>query len=1002
MVGETISHYRIIEPLGEGGMGTVYLAEDVTLGRRVAIKFLSSAAPEYRARFLREARAVSGLIHQNIATVFDYGETTEGKPYIVMEFIEGQPLSEKLLEGSLPLPEAVRIVSSIAAALGEAHHQGVVHRDVKPSNVVLTERGQVKVVDFGLVKQIDEEVGPDVDRDRSTFAGTRTRSDVIVGTPLYLSPEQATGKKVDGRSDLFALGAVLYECITGQSAFAGSSVIEIGAQVIHVTPSVPSSLNDCIPPELDRITMKAMEKNVDARYQTAAELIADLQTLLPSLDTDEFRTASRSTKSLAPPPRTHSASALTTISETFRRPRLSLGAFILGIIVISAAGWAFIHWWQPSPYKPTPQAQDWYQKGNEALRSGAFLQASKAFDQAVANDPNFPLAHARLAEALFELDYWDRARDEMRKALALVPNRSQLARSDDLYLNAINATVGRDFPGAIKSYRELVRLSPNDPQVYVDLGRAYERNDELKNALASHVEATQHPPQYANAFLRVAIQYGEQLDLASAATNFDKAQALFEAAGAFEGQAEVAYQRGALFDKLGRKAEAGQPLQRALELSRTTSNQYQEIKTLLKLGNVASDKGEPEKARQLINQAISTAQSNGSDAQVKRGLVDLGNTYIRTNQFSEAEKYFKDSLEMAQKQRDNRNAARALLALGIAFQRQIKPDESIRYVEQSLPFYQQAGYRREFLQALAVLARAKYQKGDYDAARRGFEEQMKVAQQLGDMSQVQGTQQDIAFTFINQGRYPEALSHLEESHAIAKSLQDEKNTGLCLINRANTMGKLGRYNEARGLLSEASPIAKKPDAAKNLTAGFYLFEARLALSQQKWPEAKAKSEQALELAGTQMKGIGTEAAYTLCLANTFSGAVVEGRRRCEEAIERARETGSPSFLADSLLALAQVLLHTGDSAGALKNSLEAQKLFSSLSKHDSEWIALQIAALASRPAQHETAREYASRAEKTLAVLEQQWGSENYQTYLSRPDIQVYRRQLHEFLAQKH
>src|SRR6267143_3311061 len=289
MIGETISHYRIIEQLGEGGMGVVYLAEDTTLGRQVAMKFLTSTAADYRARFLREARAVSLLSHPNIATVFDYGETSEGQPYIVMELIKGRPLNEKLREGSLPLPEAVRIVSSIAEALGEAHHQGVVHRDVKPSNVVITERGQVKVLDFGLVKQLYEQHSLGGDPNLPTLPFTRTRSDVIVGTPMYLSPEQATGKKVDARSDLFALGVVLYECITGQAAFGGSSIIEIGAQIIHVTPPIPSTVNDRIPPELDRITTKAMEKKIEARYQSAEELIADLKEVLPTLAPDGYR-----------------------------------------------------------------------------------------------------------------------------------------------------------------------------------------------------------------------------------------------------------------------------------------------------------------------------------------------------------------------------------------------------------------------------------------------------------------------------------------------------------------------------------------------------------------------------------------------------------------------------------------------------------------------------------------------------------------------------------------
>src|SRR4029079_6304141 len=277
MIGQTISHYRVISQLGEGGMGVVYLAEDTTLGRRVAMKFLSTTTREYRERFLREARAVSVLTHPNIATVFDYGETPDSNPYIVMELIKGEPLNEKLRDGSLPLPEAVRIVSAIAEALGEAHHQGVVHRDIKPSNVVITERGQVKVLDFGLVKHIFESTTFGGDPNQKTLPSTKTRSDVIVGTPLYLSPEQATGKPIDGRSDLFALGALLYECMTGQSAFSGGSVLEIGAQIIHVTPPPPSKINPNVTSELDRVTLKALEKKVDARYQTAAEFLSDLK-----------------------------------------------------------------------------------------------------------------------------------------------------------------------------------------------------------------------------------------------------------------------------------------------------------------------------------------------------------------------------------------------------------------------------------------------------------------------------------------------------------------------------------------------------------------------------------------------------------------------------------------------------------------------------------------------------------------------------------------------------
>ena len=1001
MIGETISHYRIIEQLGEGGMGVVYLAEDTTLGRRVAMKFLSSTTKEYRARFLREARSVSALTHPNIATVFDYGETTAGKPYIVMELIKGQPLNEKLRGGSLPLPEAVRIVSAIAEALGEAHHQGVVHRDVKPSNVVITERGHVKVLDFGLVKQIAEHSTRGADPNQKTLPSTRTRSDMIVGTPLYLSPEQARGKPIDGRSDLFALGAVLYECITGQSAFSGGSIIEIGAQVIHVTPTVPSALNHRIPPELDGITMKAIEKKRDARYQSAAELIEDLRRVFPAVQNDTSSVATRVTKPLTSP-RTHSGSALTTITETFRRPGPSLGTLVLAILGLALVIWAVVYWRKPEPYKPSPLALDWYNKGTDGLRNGAFLQASKALEQAVATDNKFALAHARLAEAWSELDYADKAKDEMLRVQSLVPNRSQLASSDALYLEAINATITRDFPGAINAYTGLVRLSPDQPQVYLDLGRAYEKNDDLQKAIESYVEASNRDPQYATAFLRVAILYGRQLDMASASAAFDKANTLYQALGNFEGQAEVSFQRGYLFLQIEKFAEAHQEFERALELARTTSSQYGQVKALLKLGDVVVAEGNADQGRQYMRQAIELAGANGIDNLTKRGLVDLGNTFLVTADYTEAEKYFKESLELAQKQKDGRNAARALLSLGSLAERRNNSDESAAYIEQALPFYLQGGYRKETLQALALLARVKVQKGDYEAALKAFEQQLKLTQQFGDQPQTGLAHEDIGLLFIKQGRYPDALGHFEESYGIAKSLGVQKNVGLSLTDRANALWRLGRYDEARAALSEASSIAEHPDAAKNLSSAYYLALARMALSERRFAEAQAKAQQALALAGTQVKSMGIAATYTLGLVQALSGSSREGRIKCEEAVSMARESRDPSLLSEALLALAEVLVQAGDSAGALKASLESQEFFARFGKQDQEWLAWLVAARASRNmGDTQKADEYASHAESLLSGLQQKWGGDNYNTYLNRLDVQFSRKQLSELIAGK-
>jgi serine/threonine protein kinase len=282
MIGETISHYRIVEKLGEGGMGVVYVAEDTVLGRRVAIKMLTSARgpadQHFRMRFLREARAVSTLSHPHIATIYDYGDTDDGQPYIVMELVKGQTLSALMASETLTIPRAIEIVKQVAEALAEAHRNGIVHRDIKPSNIAINERGDVKVLDFGLAKQIDISPVASADLERQELANTQTREGVIVCTPMYASPEQALGAEVDARSDLFSLGSVLYECIAGQPPFSGKNDVEIRARVIRDDPPDLSILNKSVPPELNRITLKTLAKRAEQRYQSAEELISELRT----------------------------------------------------------------------------------------------------------------------------------------------------------------------------------------------------------------------------------------------------------------------------------------------------------------------------------------------------------------------------------------------------------------------------------------------------------------------------------------------------------------------------------------------------------------------------------------------------------------------------------------------------------------------------------------------------------------------------------------------------
>ncbi|HJP58419.1 MAG TPA: protein kinase, partial [Gemmatimonadaceae bacterium] len=487
VIGTTVSHYTILEKLGEGSAGIVYKAEDLALGRAVALKVLPperSSDGSAVLGFQHEARIASTLSHPNICAIYEIAEH-DGQQFIVMELLDGELLSDTIAGKPLPIDRAIDLGIQLADALDAAHGEGVIHRDIKPSNIVVTKRGHAKILDFGLA--LLTVTSSTSTRHRTTQAyGSST-----AGTAPYMSPEQVRGDELDVRSDLFSIGSVLYEMLTGRRAFDGRSRVDVLDQVVNATPAPPSVLNAAIPGELDRILTKALEKNRSLRMQTAAELRADLQRLRRDLEA----------RAVAPAHKT-------SMRAWYQSGGAAIGGVLATLLVFY---WAVAmeesqqHWptasVRPAPALPVAAGAS-VRTGPQSTLTASVLPSSSDSRQSPAESPQILANAASVATVLPSRPV------EVAIPVAVQPKTSELAR-EELRVARTKADSGL-YTQALATLKDLLARYGGTEEAldaYFLIASINEKQAQLDEALAGYLEITtryENHVRAAEAWFRLA------------------------------------------------------------------------------------------------------------------------------------------------------------------------------------------------------------------------------------------------------------------------------------------------------------------------------------------------------------------------------------------------------------------------------------------------------------------------------------------------------------------
>jgi serine/threonine protein kinase/Tfp pilus assembly protein PilF len=925
--------FEILQLLGQGGMGAVYKARDTELERLVALKLIRpelASHPEILRRFKQELILAREVTHRNVIRIFDLGQA-QGIKFITMEYVEGRDLKSLIHEkGKLTADEAVPIALQIAAALEAAHTAGVVHRDLKPQNVMSDKDGRVYVMDFGIARSLEHQ--------------GMTQTGALMGTPEYMSPEQAKGEKVDARSDLFALGIIFYEMLTGNSPFKADTAMAMMFKRTQVRATPLSQLNIGVPPVISDIVSKCLEIKTEERYQSAREVISDLEawkggvphsTIVPTsrriryapsyqkwllvggvvavlaAGVYEFREkfALRPSGTAAAPPqalslailpfhnsstdvsldwigstlsemlstdvgqsarlRTVSSDRIHQILKDLRIPPNSdfdpdtsrhMAEFSNADILISGRYAKFgdqiridatlqdlrrdrrvplkieaasekdipgtvdrlaelirnnlavssdvLKELKASSFQPTSQSVPALRDYNQALqllRDGKNLEAVKALQDAVKEDPQFALAYSRLASADSDLGYDADAERYSRKALEFT---QQLPVAEKYLVEAIHARVMKDNKKAVDAYENLAKTLPDNSDVEYALGNLYVDTGDYVKARQQFGRILQSDPKNIKALWQMGVVEIRQNNPQGALDPLNKGISLAIQVDNQEQKALLLQALGVSYRLMNKPDEAMRSYKESMEINRRLGLKRLLAVNLVEMGLVQSTLGKPDEALASFDQALKIQKEIGIRKEVGDTLIDMATVYQDRAQYDQALQSLKESLQIQRDTGDENYQALCLDMIGAVYLSRGDSDNAFSFFQQSLQLRQKLNVPSDIADSLTGLGAAYLATGQYDQAVSSFLKAVDLWRKGGDSRGAALGSHQLGLVFQYQGRMGAALSAMQDALKPLRDLNDRTRDMADILNDyGDTLAKAGRGAEADKLLQEAQGVA---------------------------------------------------------------------------------------------------------------------------------------------------------------------------------------------------